>query len=118
MVLNKSKDTAFYIQDDRRVTQKLTLNLGLRYEWSTPYTDRHNHIEFSDFASSSSVLVDLSSGDPGLQALGLGPTQLKGTTLFANASRRNVPVDRNNWAPRLGFAFQLPSNTVVLGVAE
>ncbi len=117
MVLNKSKDTAFYIQDDWRVTQKLTLNLGLRYEWSTPYTDRHNHIEFSDFASSSSVLVDLSSGDPGLQALGLGPTQLKGTTLFANASRRNVPVDRNNWAPRLGFAFQLTSNTVVRGGA-
>jgi hypothetical protein len=42
---------------------------------------------------------------------------LKGTTLFPTSSRRNVSVDRNNWAPRLGFAYQLTSNTVVRGGA-
>ena len=117
MALNKSKDTSFYAQDDWRVTPKLTLNLGLRYEWSTPYTERHNHIEFSDFTGDSGVTVDLSSGDPNLQALGLGPTQLKGITRFPTSSQRNVPVDRNNWAPRLGFAYQLTPNTVVRGGA-
>jgi hypothetical protein len=117
MALNKSKDTSFYVQDDFRVTPKLTLNLGLRYEWSTPYTERLNHIEFSDFTGKSGVTVDLSSGDPGLRALGLGPTQLTGITHFPSSSQRNVPVDRNNWAPRLGFAYQLTPETVVRGGA-
>jgi Carboxypeptidase regulatory-like domain/TonB dependent receptor len=117
MALNKSKDTSFYVQDDFRVTPKLTLNLGLRYEWSTPYTERFNHIEFSDFTGNSGVNLDLSSGDPNLQALGLGPTTLKGITRFPTSSNRNVPVDRNNWAPRLGFAYQLTPQTVVRGGA-
>jgi outer membrane receptor protein involved in Fe transport len=112
MAFNKSKDTSFYVQDDFRVTPKLTLNLGVRYEWSPPYTERFNHTEFSDFTGSSGVTVDLSSDDPGLQALGLGSTQLNGITRFPSCSRRNVPVDRNNWAPRLGFAYQLTPNTV------
>jgi len=117
MALNKSKDTSFYVQDDWRVTPKLTLNLGLRYEWSTPYTERFNHIEFSDFTGSSGITRDLSSGDPGLQALGLGPTPLNGITKFPSSAQRNVPVDRNNWAPRLGFAYQLTPATVVRGGA-
>jgi Carboxypeptidase regulatory-like domain/TonB dependent receptor len=117
MALNKSKETAFYGQDDWRVTPKLTLNLGLRYEWSTPYTERFNHIEFSNFNGASGINVDLSSGVPGLQSLGLGPTQLTGTTIFPTGSDRNVPVDRNNIGPRLGFAYQVLPNTVVRGGA-
>ncbi|HUK24409.1 MAG TPA: TonB-dependent receptor [Terriglobales bacterium] len=116
-VFDKSKETAFYVQDDWKVTPKLTLNLGLRYEWSTPYSERNNHLQFSDFSGDSGVSVDLSSGVPELQALGLGPTNLIGTTEFPTSSRRTVPVDRNNWAPRLGFAYQLTPNTVVRGGA-
>lgn len=115
-VANKSKETGLYFQDDWRVNEKLTLNLGLRYEWSTPYTERSDHIQFSDFTADSGVNIDLSAGDPSLQALGLGPTELRGTTLFPTTfKRRNVPVDRNNWGPRLGFAYQLAHNTVVRG---
>ncbi len=107
-VFNKSKETAFYTQDDWKITSKLTMNLGLRYEWSTPYTERHNLLQFSDFTGNSGVAV------PGLPLIS-GP--LKGTTEFANSNHRTVPVDRNNWAPRLGFAYQLTSNTVVRGGA-
>ena len=42
---------------------------------------------------------------------------LPGTTEFPTSGHRNVPVDRNNWAPRLGFAYALGSNTVVRGGA-
>ncbi len=116
-VLEKSKETAFYAQDDWKVSTRLTLSLGLRYEWSVPYTERFNRIQFSDFTGNSGVNLDLSSGDPGLQALGLGPTQLLGTTVFPSSSLRHVPIDRNNFGPRLGFAYQAAKNTVVRGGA-
>lgn len=117
-VANKSIETGFYFQDDWKVNQKLTLNLGLRYEWSTPYSERYNRVEFSDFTGDSGIKIDLSGGKPTLQALGLGPKELVGTTLFPNTSNmRHVPVDRNNWGPRLGFAYQLAQNTVIRGGA-
>ncbi|MDP9161619.1 MAG: TonB-dependent receptor, partial [Acidobacteriota bacterium] len=131
-IQNKSKETAFYVQDDWKVTPRLTLNVGLRYEWSTPYTERSNRIQFSDFAGNSGVTVDLtapktdSGGNPlvddngnpvNLSGLGLGPTALKGITHFVTSGRRHVPIDRNNFGPRLGFAFQLASNTVLRGGA-
>lgn len=107
-VASKSKETAFYFQNDWKVTPRLTLNLGLRYEWSTPYTERHNRVQFSDFTSDTGIHVD---------GLPLVPDTLKGITQFASSSDRHVPVDRNNWAPRLGWAYQVTSNTVVRGGA-
>jgi len=51
---------------------------------------------------------------PSLEQIG----NLIGTTDFATSSHRNSPVDRNNFAPRLGFAYQLGSNTVLRAVRE
>jgi len=107
-VANKSKETAFYFQDDWKVAPRLTLNLGLRYEWSTPYVERFNRIQFTNFAGDSGITV------PGLP---LVPGTLKGTTIFPSGDMRHVPVDRNNWAPRLGFAYQVTPNTVLRGGA-
>lgn len=103
-VADKSQETAFFVQDDWKITPKLTLNLGLRYEWSNPYTERFNRLQFSDFA-----------GDTGINIDGLG--EIMGTTTFAGSSHRSAPVDRNNFAPRLGFAYQLTPNTVLRGGA-
>ena len=103
-VADKSQETAFFVQDDWKVNPKLTINLGLRYEWSNPYTERFNRLQFSDF-----------TGDTGINIPGLG--EILGTTTFAGSSRRSAPVDRNNWAPRFGFAYQLTPNTVLRGGA-
>ena len=100
-VADLSKETGLYVQDDWRVTSKLTVNLGLRYEWSTPYTERFNRVQFSDF-----------SGDSGITVPGI-PGPLKGITQFPTSDNRHLPVDRNNVAPRLGIAYALDSKTVI-----
>jgi Carboxypeptidase regulatory-like domain/TonB dependent receptor len=111
-VADKSKETAFYVQDDWKVTPRLTINAGLRYEWSTPYNERFNRLQFSDFTASTGINIPVSPA-PGFPAIG----NIIGTTVFPTSSHRNSGVDRNNFAPRLGFAYQLATNTVVRGGA-
>jgi hypothetical protein len=124
-VANKSKETGFYVQDDWKVTSKLTLNLGLRYEWSTPYTERNNRIQFSNFTAPTGVSINLASGgtasaQAAMQGIGLNlPSSeaLYGTTQFPTSGMRTVPTYRNDIGPRLGFAYALNLKTVVRGGA-
>jgi hypothetical protein len=81
----------FYIQDDFRVSQKLTLNMGLRYELMTPVYDANNRLSNFDPARNQIVLATDGS--------------------IAQRSQRDP--DRNNFAPRIGMAYQLNSNTVI-----
>ena len=60
-VADKSKETAFYVQDDWKVTPKLTVNVGLRYEWSTPYTERYNRLQFNDFTGDTGISIPVRS---------------------------------------------------------
>ena len=118
-VANKSKETAFYFQDDWKVSSKFTVNLGLRYEWSTPYTERNNLLQFSNFKGDSGIAVPITVTDPNLPSVVLvnHTGNLPGSTEFLTSGRRHIPVDRNNWAPRLGFAYSVGSNTVIRGGA-
>lgn len=110
-VADKSLETAFYVQDDFKLNSRLTLNLGLRYEWSTPYTERKNAQQYSDFNGDTGISVVLQPGQPA--------TELMGTTIFPgqNGLGRHLPIDWGNIAPRLGFAYSLNSKTVIRGGA-
>ena len=116
-VADKSKETGFYVLDDWKVTPKLTLNLGLRYEWSTPYTERYNRLQFNNFTGDTGISIPYNRDGSGLFPQFGQIGEIMGTSLFPTSGHRNSPVDRNNWAPRLGFAYQLSTNTVLRGGA-
>lgn len=82
-----------YVQDDFKVNRKLTLNLGLRYEFGTPYYEKNNRLSNYDPATNSIVLA--SDGSLSKRAL--------------------VDPDYNNFGPRLGFAYNIFSKTVLRG---
>ncbi|MGC1372450.1 MAG: hypothetical protein WA824_09970, partial [Candidatus Sulfotelmatobacter sp.] len=130
-VANKSAETGFYFQDDWKVNAKLTVNLGIRYEWSTPYDERYNRIQFSNFTAASGASINLAnvlasapagtmSTQGAMQSVGLNFPSTEpviGTTQFPTSSMRHVPVYRNDVGPRLGFAYAFDSKTVVRGGA-
>jgi len=99
-VAEKSRETSFFVQDDWKVSSKLTLNLGLRYEFSTPYTDRFNRLQIADFTA-----------DSGVSVAGLGA--IHGVDTFVSGDKRRSNSDYNNFGPRLGLAYQLTPKTVL-----
>jgi len=96
---------AEYIQDDWRVTPRLTLNLGLRYDLDTPRTERFNRVNYFD-PSAPSPLSQVVPGFP----------DLRGGVVFAGVdgnSRHQYIWDTNNLAPRVGLAYQITPKTVI-----
>ncbi len=103
-VAQQNKYYAAYVQDDFKVTPTLTVNLGLRYEYETPRTDRFNQLTNFD-----------STLRPPLSAPGL---DLHGALTFVGVggnSRYQSNPDRNNIGPRAGFAWRLGSKMVMRG---
>ena len=108
-----SNDWALFAQDDLKLTQRLTLFLGLRYEVVGAFVDRNNI--FANFVPTDGghhVVPNTAIAallPPGAVALG--------RTLTADqvdVGRAMIKTDRNNISPRLGFAQRLDSNKTVL----
>jgi hypothetical protein len=92
-----------YLQDDWKATRKLTLNLGLRYEIQRPVTDRYNRQAWFDYNAVNPI-----SSSVGQNYLG----ELQ----FAHSSQRGLfNTDYKNFAPRIGFAYQLMPKLVMRG---
>jgi hypothetical protein len=92
---------AWYFQDNWRVTDKLTINAGLRYELTLPRTERYNRMSW----------VDPNAVSP-LQVAGL--PELKGGLEFAsNSNPSPYNVDPLNFGPRFGIAYRAPLGLVV-----
>lgn len=104
---------AGYFQDDWRVSPKLTLNFGLRYEYGTPPTDKYDMRFAFDPRTGNLVVPD----EKVLNTLvnPLFPKSIPIVTAQAAGfpSRSLVRGDRSNWGPRIGFAYRPIDKTVI-----
>ena len=89
-----SWEDGFFAQDDWRASQRLTLNLGLRYDVFTPPYEVNNRLANYDPATGSIVLAGVNG-----------------------VSRSTLNTDTNNFGPRIGFAYSLTNDgkTVLRG---
>jgi hypothetical protein len=104
-----------FFQDNWRVTPKLTLNLGLRYDVSLPRTERFDRQNWLDLSATnplnggSITYTDPLSGQAVTRAL-------RAIEVFNNPDDRyNFGTDWKDIQPRFGFAYQLPHNFVMRG---
>jgi hypothetical protein len=95
---------AFYISDTWHVSERLALNLGLRYELQGPWSERYDRLSYFDPGAASYLNRFLPAGSP----------EIKGDAfLVPRGSRNNVPLDKTNFAPRIGLAYSITPRTIV-----
>ena len=101
---------AFYGGDTWHVNQKWTLNAGLRYELQGPWSDRYNRLSYFN-PSITNATVTGCNGTPGSPCI--GDASLVGTP--PNSGRNNIPLDKKQFSPRIGFAYSWDQKTVIRG---
>ena len=92
-----------FAQDSWKVTPKLTVLYGVRYDVFTPFTEAHNRISNFNFVQA----LSLTPGNIG--------TALKIANVGGTDGHAGISTDYSNVAPRLGFAYSVTPETVVRG---
>ncbi|MBL8233436.1 MAG: TonB-dependent receptor [Bryobacterales bacterium] len=101
-VFTRSRYMGYYLQDDWKITRKLTLNLGLRYEFDIPRWETQDRQSYWDLAAPAPIRV------PGYD--------LRGVFRFTDSNKRSpFRGDYNNFSPRIGFAYAMDDKTSIRG---
>ncbi len=98
----------YYVQDDFKVSKKLTLNLGLRYEYVVHAREKYNAEANFNIATNT---LDIASGRQDALPANFYPE----IAVNRNASRSLVPNQKHDFGPRIGFAYNMFKNTVLRG---
>ena len=103
----------FYGDDTYHLTKKLTLNLGIRYDLQGPWSERFNRQSYfeptaQNWLANPATTAGLTNvpGLPGLRG---------DVFLVSPGKRTNIPLDKTNVSPRVGFAYSLDQKTVFRG---
>lgn len=101
-VFTRSRYMGFYVQDDWKITRKLTLNLGVRHEFDIPRWETQDRQSYWDLNAQSPISV------PGLDT--------RGVIKFVDSNNRSpFKGDYNNISPRIGFAYAANNKTSIRG---
>jgi len=112
---------AFYSQDDWKLSRKLTISLGLRYELPSPLTERYNRsVQGFDATGVSSVTAQAlqNYAQNPIPQVPVGQFNTRGGLTFAGVNglpRELFHTTRKEFMPRIGFAFSLTPKTVLRG---
>jgi hypothetical protein len=91
-------ELGFYAQDNWKVSRKLTLEIGLRYDYATLLQEEHGRMQSASFLAPNPSLVPADSTTP-----------LNGIVVYQKQYNKNYPFA---FGPRLGAAYQIDSKTV------
>ena len=99
---------ALYVNDTWRLTNKLTVNLGLRYELQGTWSDRFNRLSYWDPTATNATVTGCGGtiGSPCTGDVFLVKTG-------RNSSPNNIPMDKKAFSPRVGLAYALNQKTVI-----
>ena len=106
----------FYVGDSWRVSPRLTIDLGLRYEYLPPFRDINDQsVNITDLGTANPILVRASNKGENLDPYEGQAVRFTRATLVRDGRLGPglVQPDRDNWAPRIGFAYSLSPDTVV-----
>jgi hypothetical protein len=93
-----------YFDDTWRVSNHMTVNLGLRYELQGPWSERFNRLSYFDPNAASYLNAFLPAGSP----------TVKGDAfLIPQGTRNNIAIGKDNFSPRIGFAYSIGQRTVI-----
>jgi Carboxypeptidase regulatory-like domain len=116
---NQSLFNGVFLHDDWKVNQRLTLNLGLRYEYEGATNERYNrNIRTFDrtVASPIEAAAKAAYATAPITELPVSSFNVKGgLTFLDNNNRAFWDADKNNFQPRIGAAFKLNDKTVLRG---
>jgi len=116
-------EQGYFFQDDWKVSPRLTLNLGVRYELITPFVENHDLM-----ANFDPSFVDPATGNKGRFIIPSDRTRpyldsrILSQFVVTNANQSGLGIgrglvrtDKNNFAPRVGAAFRLTDKSVIRG---
>ncbi|MBN9662172.1 MAG: TonB-dependent receptor [Acidobacteria bacterium] len=119
--VEQDKYFALYFQDDWKVSRKLTVNLGLRYEYESPMTERFDRAAIHYDGKTPNPLNDAAKANYAKNPIPELPASqfaAIGGLTFANVGNNPrtywVP-EKNNFQPRIGFAYQYKPKTIIRG---
>jgi len=112
-----SRYYSLFFQDDWKLSRRLTLNLGVRWDYESPVWERYNRQTRGFAFGTASPIADQVKTRPGIENCP-ACRNLTGGLLYASKSgddRLAFAPDRNNFQPRIGVAYQLSNRTVLRG---